>query len=452
MSGRATRSSSRVAAAREVAPSPSPSPSRAAAPQEQRRPGPGSPREPSRPRTAASRKKKAAPAEEPVRAEGASTADDPDVRLVAEVRAAPALLEGSAAGAAAEELARMRVERAALEQIVREQQELLRAARASPAPSVPQPPVAAAAAPAAPAPSQPDSARTPRQPTLPRMTDLAEYGGAPGVKLDEWLDALQRVAEYHSLSGEETVRYAAVHLRDAAYAWWRSQKEEQRAALLAGGGTPFASALRARFQPITTQEVAREKLDRLQQGQRSVNDYIAEFQQLTTQIGMDELGEKNALYAFRRGLRQDIALELRKADPATLREAIALAARVGGLTAGLPPARPAAALNQMGYEEGAASSLDERFHRLETTVLNALSGIGAKTQTQRGYDQENRGGRGAFGGRGRGGRFGGRGGIAPTVPGVAPEEVRRRLDARLCTRCGQEGHTSHACPNAISGN
>jgi hypothetical protein len=53
--------------------------------------------------------------------------------------------------------------------------------------------------------------------------------------------------------------------------------------------------------------VAREQLDRLQQGSRGINDYIAEFQQLSTQIGLASLGEDNALYAFERGLRRDIA-------------------------------------------------------------------------------------------------------------------------------------------------
>jgi hypothetical protein len=38
----------------------------------------------------------------------------------------------------------------------------------------------------------------------------------------------------------------------------------------------------------------------------------------------------------------------------------------------------------------------------------------------------------------------------PSVPGVSEETVRERFHAKQCLRCGREGHTSHACPNAIS--
>ena len=84
--------------------------------------------------------------------------------------------------------------------------------------------------------------------------------------------------------------------------------------------------------------LARQQLDKLQQGGRSINDYIADFQKLETQIGAESLGEANALHAFERGLRADIADKLRTHGVNNLEDAIAMAARVGGLTAATPAA------------------------------------------------------------------------------------------------------------------
>jgi DNA topoisomerase-3 len=110
----------------------------------------------------------------------------------------------------------------------------------------------------------------------------------------------------------------------------------------------------------------------------------------------------------------------------------------------------------MDVDDGSGASLDQR---IQQAVLNAMhaqgnSGMGAKTQTQRSYSQEREqrgGGRGGRGGQsgGRGGRFGMRSGPL-FVPGVPEQVVRERYHAQQCLRCGQGGHISHACPNAIS--
>ena len=199
--------------------------------------------------------------------------------------------------------------------------------------------------------------------------------------------------------------------------------------------------------------VAREQLLALQQGGRHVNDYIADFQRLHTQL--PSMAEEDALHLFERGLRRDLAEKLRVQGVSNLQDAIAMAARVGGLLQAPATSQGrTAAVNQMDIDDGEGASLDER---IQKAVLNAMSahgnsGMGAKTQTQRGYAQERQQGdggapRGGFSG-GRGGRFGQRG--PPVVPGVPEAVVRRRLDAKQCVRCGKDGHRSPACPNAIS--
>jgi hypothetical protein len=257
---------------------------------------------------------------------------------------------------------------------------------------------------------------------------------------------------YH-LNQREAVDFAGSRLRGAALDWWLALSAGELAAI--NSTEALAAALRTRFQPVTAARTAREQLDKLQQGSRGVNEYIADFQRLTTQIGMASLGQENALHAFERGLRRELAVELRRQGSTTLQEAITLAARVGGLLQCAPQNRQS--LNQMDVDDSDGASLEDRIQR---AVLNAMhardssgGGMGAKTQTHRGYTHErerNAGSAGRGGARGgsRGGRFAPHG--PPVVPGVPEHVVRQRLDAQQCVRCGGQGHRSPACPNAIS--
>jgi hypothetical protein len=348
----------------------------------------------------------------------------------------------------------------------RQQQSLIEQLRASPAHS-PQPsahpppqlsplqePHLTAVAAAAVGPAAESVSRFARK--EPRAQDLREYDGATGAKLDAWLDELGAAIDLFRLNGLEAVDFGVSRLRGAARQWWNTLGVGKTAI---GNAAALTTAIKARFQPITTERTAREQLRALRQGARNVNDYIADFQRLRALL--PDMSEADALFAFESGLGANLAEKLRMQGVSSVHEAIAMAARVGGLTqtAGSGAAQQGrSSLHQMDIDDGdgAAAALDER---IQKAVLNAMhardssSGMGAKTQTHRGYTQEHGpsigAGRGGRGGRdGRGGRFGPRG--PPPVPGVPEQVVQRRWDAKQCLRCGQGGHNSHACPNAIS--
>jgi hypothetical protein len=278
----------------------------------------------------------------------------------------------------------------------------------------------------------------------PRAQDLREYDGAAGNKLDAWLDELGAAIDLYELNGREATRFAVSRLRDAACQWWN--------ALGAAGQAPIhdakalAAALRGRFQPITSERVAREQLRSLQQGSRSVNEYISDFQRLCALL--PDMSAADTLFSFESGLAAHLAEKLRIHGVSTLQEAIAMAARVGGLMQG--GATPKSSLHMMESDD-AAAAMEERISRAVTERLYAMqagSGMGAKTQTQIGYQgQHQRGGRGGARGGFRGGsRF-----PPPVVPGVSEQVVRQRMEAQQCVRCGVEGHRSPGCPNSIRG-
>ena len=359
----------------------------------------------------------------------------------------------------------MRAQMEAMQRLLREQAQQLQLLRASPAHS-PQPSphlspqqaqrniagaAVAAAAPVAGAAAQEQQSRFARK--EPRAQDLREYDGAAGAKLDEWLQELALASYLYELNAREALKFAVSRLRGAALQWWLALNADARAAM--GDADALGRALRARFQPVTTARVAREQLLALQQGGRHVNDYIADFQRLHTLL--PSMAEEDALHLFERGLRRELAEKLRVQGVSSLQDAIAMAARVGGLLQA--PAAPhgrAAAANQMDVDDGDRASLDDRITR---AVLNAMqtqraqgatssSGLGAKTQTHRGYANE-RGGR-SDGRGGRGGRIGSRGDFRGTVPGVPAEVAQQRWEAGQCLRCGSTEHRSRGCPNATS--
>jgi hypothetical protein len=373
--------------------------------------------------------------------EGAAKADD---QLAGEAIAA----DGSS----------MRAQMEAMQRLLREQAQQLQQLRASPAPSLqPSPQLSpqqsqrrvdvAASAPAPAAAAHQQQSRFARK--EPRAQDLREYDGASGAKLDAWLDELGAAIDLFQLNGREAVDFGASRLRGAARQWWNTLSVDGKAGV--SSAATLAAALRARFQPITTERTAREQLRGLRQGSRHVNEYIADFQRLHALL--PDMSSADALFAFESGLSAALAEKLRVQGVPTLNEAIAMAARVGGLTfTSSQQNSRAAAANQMDVDDGDGASLDDRIARAVLSAMQAQgaggASLGARTQTHRGYLSER--GRGGAARGGRGGRFGGRGAGPRAVPGVPADVVEQRRSAGQCYRCGSAEHRSFECPNATS--
>ena len=305
----------------------------------------------------------------------------------------------------------------------------------------------------------------------PRAQELDEYHGTAGVKLDEWLEKLGRACALYSLNDQESLQFACSRLTSAALQWWNVLPPGDRAAIK--DRATLASAMRRRFQPITTERMARDQLHSLRQT-GDVNVYIAEYQRLSTLI--PKMDDATALHSFEHGLRADIAEKLRVHGVSTLHEAITMAARIGGLTTtasarGAGPTThgyPSSRLHQMDAMEDVdapaqqQTAMDARLNRLEGLLLNAMThsfgsegptqggyqGLGARSQTKRGHQQSHGGGRSGAAPRQDRRPFQPR--MAPVIPGVSEDVVRSRWDNRQCLRCGQGDHRSVACPNPIS--
>ena len=280
----------------------------------------------------------------------------------------------------------------------------------------------------------------------PRAQDLREYDGVAGTKLDEWLDELGAAVDLFHLNDREAVDFATSRLRGAARQWWNGLASEKTS--IDGAGA-LSRALRARFQPVTTERVAREQLRVLHQGSRSINEYIAEFQRLRTLL--PDMSEADALFAFESGASPAISLELRKQGSTRLMDAVALAARIGGVTAAAAASSMqgrSTTANQMEID-CSDSAMEERISRAVLNMMQSRqtqSTAGPKAQPQRGQNSM----RGRAGGlRGPSAR-GGDAARIPKVPGVPAEVVEQRRAAGQCYRCGSKDHTRFDCVHASS--
>jgi hypothetical protein len=84
----------------------------------------------------------------------------------------------------------------------------------------------------------------------------------------------------------------------------------------------FTGALFKYFRPSNATELARYKLYNLRQD-RDLHTYVAAFRQLTLEI--QEMHPSDRLYRFVEGLKPDLRKDVKKARPATIEDAIALA-------------------------------------------------------------------------------------------------------------------------------
>jgi hypothetical protein len=286
----------------------------------------------------------------------------------------------------------------------------------------------------------------------PKDGSLHLYGGEGGSKLDEWLSRLTSVIATYELNEYESVQFGTSRLSEAALQWWVSLNPDVRLAI--DDADSLAAALRSRFQPVTAEDTAREQLDRLQQGNRPINDYISDFQRLRALI--PTMHEADAVHAFRRGLKHDLALEVRKQDVKTVAQAIGLAARIGGLTAASvsstsnPHGRPpTASVNQM---DSSSSNGAANIPQIVSEVINAMrmqTVFGDQHSSRNGgaatNERTNNGNRSQRGGRSYGGRSAR---PLPSIPGVPAAVVQQRRDDKLCLRCGAADHFAISCPSA----
>jgi hypothetical protein len=275
----------------------------------------------------------------------------------------------------------------------------------------------------------------------PRIPPPATCAGEAD-KLDEWFAEIdQQIAWYQFASDAEALRWATTYLRGAARDWWQTLAQKPT------DYVSFGTALRKRFQPVTTAETARAKMRKLTQGSSHINTYVAQFRRLT--LAVPDMSEADKLFNFLTGVRPSIAAQIRMLGVATLNDAIVSATRIGsaGEIHMLASSNHSSAqgseaamdisniegLEQETSAEGAASS-----------TAPAGAGVPVTREDLRELLNAMREERKAPAARSQGGKQRQRG--LPVVPHLSPDQVRQYMDAGKCFGCGSTEHRSRECP------
>ena len=258
----------------------------------------------------------------------------------------------------------------------------------------------------------------------PRVAAPPMYDGE-GANIESWFAGMNQQFEYYQYAGDvQRVRLAAASLKGPALNWWTTVSAQPTTweGVMAG--------LRGRFQPITTAKIARHKLDQLEQGKLSINEYVAQFRELLILIpGMDM---ETQLHAFERGLKHSLQVILHQHDPQSLEEAITLAVRSGSMV-----------VRSSSSSSSAAGSSQMDLTAIEASRTNAVTqaDLHALITAMR---NERKGHTGGTQGTGGGLNYIPRG--PPKINGYSPVEVKAMMDAGKCFTCKKTGHQSRQCP------
>lgn len=145
------------------------------------------------------------------------------------------------------------------------------------------------------------------------------YGGGKGVIV--WLTRMEQYFEAAGVPPASQVQFAALLLTGAACTWWANARQMARMGLIAlpAEWQQFRAALCERFQPVTQEDAARQRLRSLVQT-KSLQGYINTFQDYALQI--PTMDDRTKMDNFIFGLRPDCRTYVRHQRPASLADAI----------------------------------------------------------------------------------------------------------------------------------
>jgi hypothetical protein len=277
----------------------------------------------------------------------------------------------------------------------------------------------------------------------PRLPPPATYDGKSST-LDDWVVEVNQQFDWYGTANEvERLRVATAFLKGAARDWWVQLPSSEKSVVHTW--ELFVDALRRRFQPVTTAELARAKLSTLSQGRSTVHDYVAAFRRLM--ISLPSMEEGDRLFAFIRGLKSSIGTQLRVHGVKTVDAAIEMAVRVGSMgefaalsnhTVAVPDPNAMELDAIEGLEPSSTSASSSsvgspitrgEFQQLLAAMSDARKAVGPRKQQQNRRPERREGGLPRF-----------------QVNGLTPEQVREHLDNDSCFYCHAPGHQSRKCP------
>lgn len=238
-----------------------------------------------------------------------------------------------------------------------------------------------------------------------------------------FIDNQEEYYKVVKLAEDQWVQYTILNLTDDAKSWWRSSG--------LAIDTPwiiFKRVFLAFFTPPNAVSAAREALETLRQGKRTVAAYTHEFRSLRRRV--PSLDDDTALHWYMKGLERETGKEVRLRQPDTLDQAISQATMVHSI---LFPDGPTVRTNK---DDHSAMDLDNMDIRV---AINAIAAQVNSMQRNGGYQANNMQRNGGYHGNNK--NFAG----IPHPSKLTPEERAYLIANNGCFRCRKIGHLSPQC-------
>lgn len=314
------------------------------------------------------------------------------------------------------------------------------------------------------------------------LQHAAKFTGQNGQPVEDWVDEIEKQQQFFHIAENEKVETAVMLLKGPAAHWWKTLVTKDEATSV---WREFVEKMKEMFQPISSVDRARAALDVCVLGKRPVQSYIDSFRRLVQFL--PDMSDADQRHRFTTNLSDALKLEVLKAKPKTLEEAIhaAVAAeaygpqrsRVGYVPMGQYYSAPryggtpsnasgstAMELNNIHFgddEDDADDALGDLSPTAlppsdavqrdaggprEKHLLNVVKSLKAQNKIQASLLS-------ILNTRGGPGRAGSRPAAAGArVPNVSKADYERCRKEGRCLNCKQKDHVARECPNPFKSN
>jgi len=158
-----------------------------------------------------------------------------------------------------------------------------------------------------------------------RLQPAIFTGGEKPLDAEQWLIDTTDLLNAARVPKENQVEVAKIQLKDVARTWWLAEEARLEKPV---SWDQFSKSFYSRFFPATAQKEMEEQFIRLQQWNRSVDEYAAEFLRLSRFAPYMVTDEEKRASRFQQGLQMDIQVFLMPQQLKTYSEVLTIAREV----------------------------------------------------------------------------------------------------------------------------
>jgi len=158
-----------------------------------------------------------------------------------------------------------------------------------------------------------------------RLQPAVFTGSEEPLEAEQWLTNTTDLLNAARVPQESQVEVAKIQLTDIARIWWLAEEARLERPIT---WTTFSKSFYSRFFPATAQEEMEEQFIGLKQGNKSVDEYAADFLRLSRFAPYMVTDEEKRANRFQKGLRMDIQMYMMSQELKTYASVLSTARKV----------------------------------------------------------------------------------------------------------------------------